>query len=59
MPVLKVCYYRYRSWGAEIDPALKLNKGNLEGVGWGSALTDWALVVGVRLLLSVEHSQSG
>jgi len=39
VPVLKVCHSRYCSWFAEIDPAFKLNTGNL-GVGWGSALTE-------------------
>jgi hypothetical protein len=48
--VLKVCYYRYCSWFAEIVPAFKLNTGNFKGVGWGSALIDWALVRGVSLL---------
>jgi hypothetical protein len=40
VPVLKVCYSRYCLWFAEIDLAFKLNMGNLEGVGWGSALTE-------------------
>ena len=29
VPVLKVCYCRYCSWFAEIDPAFKLSTGNL------------------------------
>ena len=33
-----------------MDPAFKLNTGNFKVVGWGSALTDWALVEGVSLL---------
>jgi hypothetical protein len=49
VPVLKVCFSRYCSWFAELDPAFKLNAGNLEGAGWGSALTDWVLVRGVTV----------
>jgi len=33
VPLLKVCYSIYCSWFAEIDPAFKLNTGNLEQVG--------------------------
>jgi len=34
VPVLKVCYSRYCSWFAEIDPAYKLNTGNLARRCW-------------------------
>jgi len=34
VPVLKVCYSRYCSWFAEIDPVLKLNTGNLARRCW-------------------------
>jgi hypothetical protein len=40
VPALKVCYCRYCSRFAEIDPAFMLNTGNLEGAVWGSALTE-------------------
>jgi len=40
VPVLKVYYSRYCSWFAETGTAFKLNTGKLEGVGWGSPLTD-------------------
>ena len=51
VPVLKVWYCMCHSWFAQIDPAFKLNIGNLGGVGWGFALIDRALVRGVSLLL--------
>ena len=34
---------RYCSWFADIGPAFKLNTRNLEGVGWGSALTEMGI----------------
>ena len=34
VPVLKVCYCRYCLWFAEIDPAFKLNTGNLVRRCW-------------------------
>jgi hypothetical protein len=34
MPMLKVCYFRYCLWFAEVDPCFKLNRRIFDIIYW-------------------------